>query len=259
MPNCAHPNCIRNGQGCPWVFLWSAYFGAVLDELRKLDWKGSLQPRHFGDFQAKFSALGLDSAYLVDSYWRRFSTIRWTGETESHNALGKESGGIPRITSILSLEEIPTCSFIRFWGLGVPKIPSASLRLCFHCAALLDCSIMSLWLVTNSHHLICRHEVHCLRLTRSRHCVWILVSSKKIQISYLHEYLFCPWHCTEIEAFLSKTRVMHRYFPNTASRVLQRVRGLQHLHILLEGTGSFLDPDCFINNHGKTLRILVWE
>lgn len=40
---------------------------------------------------------------------------------------------------------------------------------------------------------------------------------------------------------------------------LQGFEGLQHLHMLLEGTGPFIDPDCFIKNHGKTLTTLVWE
>ena len=32
-----------------------------------------------------------------------------------------------------------------------------------------------------------------------------------------------------------------------------------HLHVLLEGAGSLLDPDCFIPYHGETLHTLVWE
>lgn len=36
-------------------------------------------------------------------------------------------------------------------------------------------------------------------------------------------------------------------------------KGLVHLAILLEGSGPFFPPDCFVGNHGSTLRTLVWD
>ena len=35
--------------------------------------------------------------------------------------------------------------------------------------------------------------------------------------------------------------------------------GLVHLSVLLEGSDGYLKPDCFIENHGKTLKTLVWD
>lgn len=36
-------------------------------------------------------------------------------------------------------------------------------------------------------------------------------------------------------------------------------KGLVRLAVLLEGSGPFLPPDCFVGNHGSTLRTLVWD
>lgn len=38
---------------------------------------------------------------------------------------------------------------------------------------------------------------------------------------------------------------------------LQGIPGLQNLHVLLEGTGAFIKPDCFLTSHGATLKTLV--
>ena len=37
------------------------------------------------------------------------------------------------------------------------------------------------------------------------------------------------------------------------------VTGLVHLSVLLEGSDGYVKPDCFIENHGKTLKTLVWD
>ena len=35
--------------------------------------------------------------------------------------------------------------------------------------------------------------------------------------------------------------------------------GLVHLSVLLEGSDGYMKPECFIENHGKTLKTLVWD
>ena len=40
---------------------------------------------------------------------------------------------------------------------------------------------------------------------------------------------------------------------------LLALKGLVHLSILLEGSGPFFPPDCFVGNQGSTLRTLVWD
>ena len=48
-------------------------------------------------------------------------------------------------------------------------------------------------------------------------------------------------------------------FQHQVRAFLGSFTGLVHLPVLLEGSGGYMKPDCFIENHGKTLKTLVWD
>lgn len=48
-------------------------------------------------------------------------------------------------------------------------------------------------------------------------------------------------------------------FQHQVRAFLGSFTGLVHLSVLLEGSGGYIDPDCFIENHGRTLKTLVWD
>ena len=48
-------------------------------------------------------------------------------------------------------------------------------------------------------------------------------------------------------------------FQHQVRAFLRSFTGLVHLSVLLEGSGGSIDPDCFIKNHGRTLKTLVWD
>ena len=48
-------------------------------------------------------------------------------------------------------------------------------------------------------------------------------------------------------------------FQHQVRAFLGSFTGLVHLSVLLEGSGGYMKPDCFIENHGKTLKTLVWD
>ena len=48
-------------------------------------------------------------------------------------------------------------------------------------------------------------------------------------------------------------------FQHQVRAFLGSFTGLVHLSVLLQGSGGYMKPDCFIENHGKTLKTLVWD
>ena len=48
-------------------------------------------------------------------------------------------------------------------------------------------------------------------------------------------------------------------FQDSLRAFLLNLKGLVHLAVLLEGSDTFLPPDCFVHSHGSTLRTLVWD
>lgn len=48
-------------------------------------------------------------------------------------------------------------------------------------------------------------------------------------------------------------------FQESLAAFLLATKNFVHLHVLLEGSGPFLSPDCFVHNHGSTLWTLVWD
>ena len=50
-----------------------------------------------------------------------------------------------------------------------------------------------------------------------------------------------------------------RDFNTHLTTFLRAFSGLENLSILLEGDGQYLSPACIIENHGNTLKTLVWE
>lgn len=63
----------------------------------------------------------------------------------------------------------------------------------------------------------------------------------------------------QLRSFRLRQEDSDESFQDGLKGFLLTIRGLVHLAVLLEGSGSFLSPDCFVGNHGSTLRTLVWD
>ena len=62
-----------------------------------------------------------------------------------------------------------------------------------------------------------------------------------------------------LQSFSLRYEKSNATFQHHLRAFLGRFTGLVHLSVLLEGSGGYMDLDCFIENHGKTLETLVWD
>ena len=63
----------------------------------------------------------------------------------------------------------------------------------------------------------------------------------------------------KLQSFSLRHEKTDATFQQQVMAFLGSFTGLVHLSVLLEGSGEYLNPDCFIKNHGKTLKTLVWD
>ncbi|KAF6231751.1 hypothetical protein HO173_010053 [Letharia columbiana] len=63
----------------------------------------------------------------------------------------------------------------------------------------------------------------------------------------------------QLRSFRLRQECSDASFQDGLKAFLLASKGLVHLAVLLEGSGPFLPPDCFVGNHGSTLRTLVWD
>ena len=63
----------------------------------------------------------------------------------------------------------------------------------------------------------------------------------------------------KLQSFSLRYEKSDATFQQQVTAFLGSFTGLVHLSVLLEGSGGYVNPDCFIKNHGKTLETLVWD
>ena len=63
----------------------------------------------------------------------------------------------------------------------------------------------------------------------------------------------------QLRSFRLRQESSDASFQDGLKAFLLALKGLVHLSILLKGSGPFFPPDCFVGNHGSTLRTLVWD
>ena len=62
----------------------------------------------------------------------------------------------------------------------------------------------------------------------------------------------------QLRSFRLRQEGSDALFQDGLKAFLLASKGPVHLAILLEGSGPFSPPDCFVGNHGSTVRTLVW-
>ena len=63
----------------------------------------------------------------------------------------------------------------------------------------------------------------------------------------------------QLRVFKLRQEDVEDTFRDSLARFLRSFKGLVHVAVLLEGPALYLPPDCVVQNHGSTLRTLVWD
>ena len=62
-----------------------------------------------------------------------------------------------------------------------------------------------------------------------------------------------------LQSFSLRHETSDAAFQHQVMAFLGSFTGLVHLSVLLEGSGGYMNPDCFTKTHGKTLKTLIWD